>query len=340
MRLGLSRLQALRIDRAILALSIVLVAAATAADARVRKNYKDLTAQERQDYVDAVKWLKNNTTTYDDFVRLHNDNFSTGALHTGPSFLAWHRKYLLEFENALRAANNGAWSNITIPYWDSAEDPFPRHKVDANADNLFMGGNGILPSRTVQSGPFASSTGEWTLTVGPTADLRRSFGSFGTLPSSADVATALAVLPFDSPDYNLWSDPDHSFRSALEFVHNDTHIWVGQTMLDQSSPNDPVFWLHHANIDRLWCKWQEANSIDLHHLPLCGTHDPFLFDRPRPDGLQDGHCAFDDLTGYPGVTAADMVNLRGSGVEYDDCLGPCELPSGETTSQFMMATET
>jgi tyrosinase len=27
-------------------------------------------------------------------------------------------------------------------------------------------------------------------------------------------------------------------------------------MATSSSPSDPVFWLHHANIDRLWSKWQ------------------------------------------------------------------------------------
>lgn len=24
-----------------------------------------------------------------------------------------------------------------------------------------------------------------------------------------------------------------------------------------TAPNDPIFWLHHSNIDRIWCEWQE-----------------------------------------------------------------------------------
>ena len=50
------------------------------------------------------------------------------------------------------------------------------------------------------------------------------------------------------------------------------HSWVGGslsptgvrpavrgTMLLPTSPNDPVFFLHHANIDRLWAEWQAAH---------------------------------------------------------------------------------
>lgn len=307
-------------------------------EARVRRSYQSFTPQERQDFVDAVKWLKNNSTTYDEFVELHHANFNTGALHTGPAFLAWHREYLLRFENALRTANGGAWSNTTIPYWDSAEDPFPSHKVDANLDNQFLGGNGDPPQGTVSSGPFAFSTTEWNLVIGPTADLRRGFGDWGPLPTPGQVSAALGTSPFDSPDWNGFVPSTKSLRAAIERVHNSSHVWVGGTMLMTSSPNDPVFWMHHANIDRLWCKWQEAHSIDLHHLPLCGTHDPL--ERPRPQGLKVGHCVYDDLTGYTGVTPWDVINLRASGVEYDDCQGPCVGDSGQTTSQYMIATET
>jgi tyrosinase len=59
-----------------------------------------------------------------------------------------------------------------------------------------------------------------------------------------------------------------SGRSAL---HNALHAWVGGvlstgvrpairgTMVLMTSPNDPIFFLHHANIDRLWAEWQAAH---------------------------------------------------------------------------------
>lgn len=38
------------------------------------------------------------------------------------------------------------------------------------------------------------------------------------------------------------------------------HVWVGGEMgAPSSAANDPVFWLHHCNVDRLWDVWQQAN---------------------------------------------------------------------------------
>ena len=39
-------------------------------------------------------------------------------------------------------------------------------------------------------------------------------------------------------------------------VHNRAHLWVGGSMMPATSPNDPVFFLHHCNVDRLWAVWQ------------------------------------------------------------------------------------
>jgi hypothetical protein len=50
------------------------------------------------------------------------------------------------------------------------------------------------------------------------------------------------------------------FQHDLEQLHNSVHNAVGGTMGTSSSPADPLFWLHHANIDRLWAKWQQTHS--------------------------------------------------------------------------------
>lgn len=46
-----------------------------------------------------------------------------------------------------------------------------------------------------------------------------------------------------------------SSRSQAE-THNRVHLWVGGSMMPASSPDDPIFFLHHCNIDRLWALWQ------------------------------------------------------------------------------------
>ena len=65
------------------------------------------------------------------------------------------------------------------------------------------------------------------------------------------------------------------FRNGLEGwingpqLHNRVHVWVGgliHTVAGQtgsmglmSSPNDPTFFLHHSNIDRIWVQWQDKH---------------------------------------------------------------------------------
>jgi hypothetical protein len=46
-------------------------------------------------------------------------------------------------------------------------------------------------------------------------------------------------------------------------------------MLPGSSPNDPIFFLHHANIDRLWSFWQHINTgVTFPHTPTTPFYAP------------------------------------------------------------------
>ena len=71
-----------------------------------------------------------------------------------------------------------------------------------------------------------------------------------------------------------------TFQRTLEgAVHAGVHNAVGGDMASASSPSDPLFWLHHANIDRLWSMWQKKNKAQkpanvadsLQPLPLFGV---------------------------------------------------------------------
>jgi tyrosinase len=53
------------------------------------------------------------------------------------------------------------------------------------------------------------------------------------------------------------------------------HLYVGGdtrnnggTMTENTSPNDPVFFLHHANIDRIWAQWERIHGST--YLPTSG----------------------------------------------------------------------
>jgi len=46
---------------------------------------------------------------------------------------------------------------------------------------------------------------------------------------------------------------------VLEGFHNEVHGWVGGAMGSiMVSPADPLFWMHHSQVDRLWSMWQSV----------------------------------------------------------------------------------
>ena len=86
---------------------------------------------------------------------------------------------------------------------------------------------------------------------------------YSTVPVAQSAAVSL----------NLGSDimSETSFQGfsvALEGgPHNAGHNWMGGTdsngisgdMRTMRSPNDPAFWLHHAQVDHLWAVWQQGH---------------------------------------------------------------------------------
>ncbi|GAA0584498.1 tyrosinase MelC2 [Streptomyces crystallinus] len=239
----------------------------------VRKNQATLTADEKRRFVNAILTLKRNGK-YDAFVTTHNefimsDNDDTERVgHRSPSFLPWHRRFLLEFEQALQSVD----STVTLPYWDWTADRTTASSLWA-AD--FLGGTGRSRDGQVMDGPFASAGGKWTINVRVDGRnyLRRALGaSVPQLPTRAEVDSVLAMSTYDMAPWNSASD---GFRNHLEGwrgvnLHNRVHVWVGGQMATGVSPNDPVFWLHHAFIDKLWAQWQERHPSSA-YLPAAGT---------------------------------------------------------------------
>ncbi|WP_299539347.1 tyrosinase family protein [uncultured Streptomyces sp.] len=235
-----------------------------------RKNQRDLTRSERRRFVDAVLELKS-SGRYDEFVQLHREFYVTDgedrprAAHMTPSFFPWHRRYLLEFEKALREVDG----SVTVPYWDWTRDRAPDGPLWADD---FMGGNGRSGDRQVTSGPFAHESGRWTLgsTSGVpflTRNLGRPADPVG-LPTQKELDGALKDGVYDADPWN--SLATKGFRNRIEgwgirsagrpvALHNQVHRWVGGAMAGAASPDDPVFWLHHAFLDLVWGRWQKAH---------------------------------------------------------------------------------
>ncbi|MCH9052930.1 MAG: tyrosinase family protein [Proteobacteria bacterium] len=221
----------------------------------IRKDANTLTAAERTELVAAILTLKA-AGIYDQFV-LRHANADIPSIHSCPAFLPWHRRFIWDLERELQRVSGNP--NLGLPYWN-----WPQGGAGASMwDDDLLGGDGAAVGEIVTSGPFRQ--GQWTIVNmggGPAGPLTRALGrAIATLPTQAEIDQVLAVTPYDRRRWNRRSNP--SFRNELEGwigpnLHNRGHVWVGGSMLPMTSPNDPVFFMHHCMVDKLWHDWQLA----------------------------------------------------------------------------------
>ena len=192
------------------------------------------------------------------------------AAHSGPVFLPWHRYMLVRFESFLRQALDD--DDFRVPYWDWA--------AGAELDDP-------TESRLWQAelmGQFENST--WTVRLQPDPrdgmqrvagrSLSRALGAQVSLPSRSEVRAVVNLeTVYDSPPYD---DSASGARNRIELLHNRVHVWVGGDMMFATSPNDPAFYLHHANVDRIWSAWSRAHP-DVGYRPRETEADDLLFHR-------------------------------------------------------------
>lgn len=113
---------------------------------------------------------------------------------------------------------------------------------------------------------------------------------FEAYPTPDDVERILNISNF----FNFGSGPMFDqFFGALENIHNLIHNYSGGHTPYPVGPNnefptgdmvdpgrtarDPIFWAHHANVDRLWAEWQKLFPIDGPDNPSA-TLPPWSFD--------------------------------------------------------------
>jgi tyrosinase len=275
----------------------------------IRKDHRQLTSQEKAAFVAALVELKTNGNpasgrNYDTFVHWHHQAMQFA--HQGPSFLPWHREFLRLLEVDLQAVSNDP--SLTIPYWNWANDNSPTSSLWHPS---FMGGNGRPSDGVVETGAFSHANG-WILSMdGP--ELKRELGvNAANLPLQQDMDDCLALSVYDVAPWTRQSDTSTSFRCRLEgwgpnppHLHNQVHVWVGGSMLLMSSPNDPVFFLHHCNVDRIWAMWQDAD-------PAHG----YLPTNPVPG--RPSHSLNESLAVFAnGSTNASVLDYRSLGYVYD-----------------------
>ena len=317
----------------------------------VRRNFRTLTEQQKNDYIMVFNEAKNeaesnkkwavvieepndsggkfklqNVATYDMFVVHHflaardKDNKACKCeqgveidfAHEGPTFLTWHRYYLLIVERELRrVAKRIGVNNFNLAYWDWTPEDTSLFSNERFGTPEYMSTQVDVTGTLFNEWPvlfhghyleyvlqrtFGRVTSDCTTVRAvrnidedrkPDNRLRR--GSICAespfLPSGDSISMALIATKY--ADNN---QPQDGFNTRMEGfaelcagnsptciagggnnnLHNAVHIYLSGHMRDvATASNDPIFFLHHANIDRIFEAWLRKFNGNLpDYLPM------------------------------------------------------------------------
>jgi tyrosinase len=203
--------------------------------------------------------------------------------HRSPAFLPWHRVMLRMFEKDLQFADKQNPANkgtITLPYWDWSRDNDWDEKAKSSVwHKQNFGGFSDKPGGTITGDHFSPGSG-WELFDNTGANLTGSAGEISrrriaaragspsdkvplppdVFPTAKAVETVLSNAEYLGKDRGGGGGGNRRFAGNLEHeLHDPVHVIVGDTGQMSNmlfSPQDPIFWLFHCNVDRLWSRWQ------------------------------------------------------------------------------------
>lgn len=287
---------------------------------RIRKNANTLTPGERDRFVAAFAQLNNQGAgRFTDFRDMHT-NVSSPQAHGAPGFLPWHRAYLLDLERELQAID----PSVSLPYW----------RFDQASPNIFtpefLGVSDALGTVSFS----ATNPLQFWVTDGVPGINRRPFFATNTAPPGLRTEAQTLALGTQYP----------GFRTMEGNPHGSAHTSFGGSISSiGTAAKDPLFFLLHCNVDRLWAKWQKQNgrfdpaqaaSYDSnpgnpigHNLP--DTMWPWngVTGAPRPPTAPGGAMAASPTVSAPGPTprVRDSLDYQGVvsagsrlGFDYDD----------------------
>ncbi len=286
---------------------------------RIRKNANELSADERDRFLSALVRLNtvasNGLVSFVDILSMH-DEVSDPEIHGRSSFLPWHRAFILDLERRLQRVD----PSVTLPYW----------RFDQAAPNVFtrdfMGvplNDGILDFSSTN--PLINwinrlpGSGNQRIRRVNGARVRNALGQWQLVPFDPTQGRAIAVSNGQNDTINLGMPPGSDKHRFLNFAdmegdpHGSAHVsFVGQISAPATAPADPLFFMLHCNVDRLWARWQwladRWTTGQEDSYPLVGQGDPQF---GGPGGI--GDFTLDTMWPWNGVDTAPRPNTAPGG---------------------------
>ena len=211
---------------------------------RVRKDAEELTTAERDAFLIAVAAL--NTPGHNLF-QTYRDIHKSGTLneaHSFDGFLPWHRAYLLDLERELQKIN----PDVALPYW----------RWDKPAPQLFSADYLGAPDPESGFAAFSSANPLRLWSIDGTLGIDRT-PLFAVATSGAHNAVG---PPRPDTTVTNFAGTYGQLRPPFEGnPHGRAHVcFDGDINSPPTAPRDPLFFLLHCNVDRLWAMWQWLES--------------------------------------------------------------------------------
>ncbi|MBC7916144.1 MAG: tyrosinase family protein [Pyrinomonadaceae bacterium] len=252
---------------------------------RVRKNANNISQEERDRLLNSFVTFNNTFNGYKNFIDIHSKAGSPEE-HNGPGFLAWHRAYIMDLERELQTVD----PSVSLPYWE----------LGTAAPNIFslnfMGSKPLVSTDAFADFNVNNPLNGWNVEGGPGVRRTTVFANSAAPSSAQSIRNEVATLALGS---------SYQAFSALEInPHGTAHNLVGGLTGDwmrgiATAVKDPVFFLLHSNIDRLWAKWQWINNrFDAQNTLTYSSQGSF----PGSGTIHIGHYLNDTMWPWNGIT--------------------------------------
>jgi polyphenol oxidase len=189
-------------------------------------------------------------------------------IHGNWLFFAWHRLYVYFYERILaKLIDDDAFA---LPFWNwDNQTPTPpvanvvprvyAHQTSLSPDSINKTSSLYNADRTdcaKQPGGFVNFQDSSTCPNLTTASLIRATNAHIMYVNM--VAGGITPLTFHGSQYRLGDQGGRGPGTIQGTPHADVHLWVNaKDMLTfKNSASDPIFFGHHANVDRLWELWK------------------------------------------------------------------------------------
>ena len=234
---------------------------------------------------------------------LATEMWNTCQAHSGQNanyFLPWHRMYVLFMERIIRHVSGNP--DFALPYWNyTSDDPALRGVVPLQFR---------LPTDPVYGCLYRPDRKTLANTGQPIQQ--------GQPGDPMDISVSMAKTT-----YSTVNKVQGFCRSVDSGIHGRLHILVGTSKNMGSVPyagRDPLFLVHHANIDRLWASWNANGGIN--PTTASWTKKAFVFADPLGQRVSS--------------RLKDYLDMAALGYGYDLLVPPSVVT---TTSTLMMSMQ-